>query len=185
MTTTENSRADALTDEQILALARHHAIDHKDWSPERCVSFSRALLAASSDRQEPREAGSIPRVHGVSRVHDNPCAVLVLLKAEPTDDALRAIHDSLTCQPEPRAEATLTAIDADMVWRDEDGESFHHSIDDAVDAEVDQAYPDTEQFEMRLTLAKRIPTARVRVFNITESGYEWEIVDAARTGASS
>ncbi|MCS6498996.1 hypothetical protein NYD60_03105 [Burkholderia thailandensis] len=96
--------------------------------------------------------------------------------------ALLAAHPG---QPEPRAEVTLTANDADMVWRDDDGEMFYHSIDDAVDYEVDQAWPTTGPLELKVSLAKKIPTATVRIFNITENGYEWEIVDAARTGASS
>lgn len=64
----------------------------------------RALLAAQ--QPEPRASTAIPRVHGVGRVADNPCAVLVMLKAEPSDETLRAIHDRLTAEPEPRAEVT-------------------------------------------------------------------------------
>jgi hypothetical protein len=45
----------------------------------------------------------IPRVYGVSRMADNPCAVLVMLKAEPSDDALRAIHDRLAAPVAPAA----------------------------------------------------------------------------------
>lgn len=36
-----------LTDEQILQLARHHAIDHEHWSENRLLAFARALLSAS------------------------------------------------------------------------------------------------------------------------------------------
>lgn len=50
---------------------------------------ARALLA-----KQPTVA-VLPRVHGVSRVADNPCALLLLLMREPTDDDLRNIHDAL------------------------------------------------------------------------------------------
>ncbi|WP_186308125.1 hypothetical protein [Paraburkholderia sp. BCC1884] len=84
--------------------------------------------------------------------------------------------------------ATLTALDAYMVWPDDDGEQFFHSIDDAVESEVDSAWPvDVEppandELELKLQLAKRIQTATVRIFNITENGHEWEIVPATDTG---
>jgi hypothetical protein len=75
----------------------------------------------------------------------------------------------------------LTADDADMVWPDDDDESMFHSIDDAVDYVVDLNWPDAEPLEITLQIAKRIPSATVRIFNITENGHEWEIVtDAAR-----
>ncbi|QNB13469.1 restriction alleviation protein, Lar family [Paraburkholderia tropica] len=74
----------------------------------------------------------------------------------------------------------LTADDADMVWHAEDGETFFHTIDDAVDYEVDQAWPTTGPLELKLSLGKIIPAATVRIFNITENGHEWEIIDAAR-----
>jgi hypothetical protein len=80
----------------------------------------------------------------------------------------------------------LTALDADMVWPDDDGETFFHTIDDAVENEVNNAWPiDVDppangELELTLQLAKRIPTAKVRIFNITENGHEWEIVTAAR-----
>ncbi|MEI7296657.1 hypothetical protein WCQ02_31325 [Paraburkholderia tropica] len=74
----------------------------------------------------------------------------------------------------------LTADDADMVWHAEDGETFFHTIDEAVDYEVDQAWPTTGPLELKLSLGKSIPPATVRIFNITENGHEWEIIDAAR-----
>ncbi|MCW3581759.1 transcriptional regulator [Burkholderia cenocepacia] len=72
----------------------------------RLIERLRALLAAHPGQPEPRVADAIPRVHGVSRFADNPCTVLVMLMSEATDDALRAIHDRLACQPESRAEVT-------------------------------------------------------------------------------
>lgn len=59
---------------------------------------------------EARTAAPLPRVHGVSRMVDNPCAVLVMLKAEPSDDALRAIHDRLTAPVAPAAPVKAHAI---------------------------------------------------------------------------
>jgi hypothetical protein len=41
-----------LTDERILELVRHHAIDHEYWSPDRCIAFARAILA-SAGQPEP------------------------------------------------------------------------------------------------------------------------------------
>lgn len=77
-----------------------------------------------------------------------------------------------------QVKATLSADDSDMVWPDYDTETFHHSIDDAVDYEVDQAWPTAGPLELKLQLAKRIPNVTVRIFNISENGHEWEIVDA-------
>lgn len=83
-------------------------------------------------------------------------------------------------------EQPMSADDADMVWPDDDGETFFHTIDDAVEAEVNNAWPvDVDQptngeLELKLTLAKRIPTATIRIFNITENGHEWEIVQPAQ-----
>ena len=100
-----------LTGEQWYDLASRHA--NADWSGNGYLAAVKALcddyravLAAHPGQLEPRVAGAIPRVHGVSGFADNPCTVLVMLMAEATDDALRAIHDRLTCQPEPRAEVT-------------------------------------------------------------------------------
>jgi hypothetical protein len=85
-----------------------------------------------------------------------------------------------------QTERALTADDADMVWPDDDGETFFHTIDDAVENEVNNAWPvDVDQptngeLELKLQLAKRIPTATIRIFDITENGHEWEIVTAAQ-----
>jgi hypothetical protein len=78
----------------------------------------------------------------------------------------------------------ITADDADMVWPDYDTETFHHSIDEAVEYEVDQAWPVNGELELKVQLAKRIPNATIRIFNITENGHDWEIVaaPAASTG---
>ncbi|WP_186058672.1 hypothetical protein [Burkholderia gladioli] len=76
-----------------------------------------------------------------------------------------------------------TWIDADMVWLADDGESFYASIDDAVQDSVDQDWPDKEPRELKLRLGMQIPTATVRIFDITENGHEWEVVDRANQGA--
>jgi hypothetical protein len=93
---------------------------------------------------------------------------------------VRALYAAPVAPTAEQAEAVrvLTADDADMVWPDYDIETFHHSIDDAVDYEVDQAWPTTGPLELKVQLAKRIPTATIRIFNITENGHEWEILAA-------
>ncbi|MDN7895831.1 hypothetical protein QZM82_06440 [Burkholderia cepacia] len=100
-----------LTDEQIMSIWRA-----APW-PDRAgvISFARALLAAHPGQPEPRIVSAIPRVHSVKRFADNPCTVLMMLMAEATDDALRAIHDRLTCQPEPRAEVIALIAAAENV----------------------------------------------------------------------
>lgn len=96
---------------------------------------------------------------------------LVALRRE-----LQALKDQ-----EPTA---LTAYDADMVWPDDSDEMFFHTIDDAVENEVNNAWPvDVEppangELELKVQLAKRIPAVTIRIFNITENGHEWEIVTA-------
>ncbi|KVW15435.1 hypothetical protein WK91_18545 [Burkholderia cepacia] len=67
----------------------------------------------------PASAGeaAIPRVHGISHSADNPCTVLVKLMAEPSDDALRAIHNMLTAPPAARV-ASLTDEQILDVFRD-------------------------------------------------------------------
>lgn len=104
-------------------------------------------------------------------------------------DALRALAPTAEQTEGVRA---LTADDADMVWPDDDGESmFHtiddavvfHTIDDAVGYMVELNWPDTAPLEVHFQIAKRIPNAKVRIFNITESGHEWELVAAPAASA--
>lgn len=54
-----------------------------------------AMLAAAPDSPVQSDEVNLPPIHGVSRVADNPCSLMLLLKREPTDDDLRAIHDAL------------------------------------------------------------------------------------------
>ena len=93
-------------------------------------------------------------------------------------------EDSAAPQP-AQTEQALTAFDADMVWPDYDGETFFHSIDDAVEYEVDQSWPTDGPLELKLQLGKRIPPATIRIFNITENGHEWEIVSTPPTPGAS
>ncbi len=79
-----------------------------------------------------------------------------------------------------QAGATLTADDPDMVWPVDDPETFYHSLDDAVEGEINNAWPVEAPLEFEFQVAKRLPTVTIRVTEITESGHEWEIVDAAR-----
>lgn len=150
-----------------------------------------AALAAHPGQREPRAAGSIPRVHGVSRVHDNPCAMPVMLKAEPTDDALRAIHDSLTSQPEPRAEVTDV-----QWWLAELDQHGNPKLSDGAHSE--RAGADRAMYLIKnLGLdnkGKRWAVARVELSEPRPSadGVNHDavsacraMVDAARTGASS
>jgi hypothetical protein len=51
--------------------------------------------STSTNVAQGAEAVALPKVHGISRMADNPCALLLLLMREPTDDDLRAIHARL------------------------------------------------------------------------------------------
>lgn len=57
-----------------------------------------------------------------------------------------------------------------MAWPDYDGETMFHSIDEAIEYETDNAFPCRDEFEMKLSLAKSIPSATVRVFNVSAAG---------------
>ncbi|MBU9656107.1 hypothetical protein [Burkholderia cenocepacia] len=94
---------DLIDDVSDYAASREFKTREKAWRDD-VLARARTLLA--TPLPEPRVAGAIPRVHGVRRFADNPCTVLVMLMAEATDDALRAIHDRLACQSAPRAEVT-------------------------------------------------------------------------------
>ncbi|WP_186056572.1 hypothetical protein [Burkholderia gladioli] len=135
--------------------------------------------AAPADAREPGRVGRADIVGG--RVHsfafeqtDIPTGSYSLYTApvSPPADAGEAV-----AIPAP------TWIDADMVWLADDGESFYASIDDAVQDSVDQDWPDKEPRELKLRLGMQIPTATVRIFDITENGHEWEVVDRANQGA--
>ncbi|WP_155705991.1 hypothetical protein [Burkholderia cepacia] len=69
-------------------------------------------------RCAPADAGeaAIPRVHGISHSADNPCTVLVKLMAEPSDDALRAIHNMLTAPPAARVASLTREQKATINW---------------------------------------------------------------------
>lgn len=69
-------------------------------------------LRAQADAGPVGDESQMPRVHGVSRIADNPCSVLVMLMAEPSDDALREIHDRLRAQSGQRAGVAEGAIEA-------------------------------------------------------------------------
>ncbi|MGF6806250.1 hypothetical protein OKW30_001376 [Paraburkholderia sp. Clong3] len=86
--------------------------DDDDMRDARIVdarNMYQAMLAAAPAAPLPRaseqadEAVTLPRVHGVSRIADNPCALMVLLMREPSDDDLRAIHDVLAARAKDRS----------------------------------------------------------------------------------
>jgi len=70
--------------------------------PEVEQSFVRRWTQAIHDlpraSEQADEAVTLPRVHGVSRIADNPCALMLLLMREPSDDDLRAIHDAISAR---------------------------------------------------------------------------------------
>lgn len=73
------------------------------WRAANSVGFGEfqrvvARLMFSSASERSKETLKLPRVHGVSRISDNPCALLLLLMREPGDDDLRAIHDTLAAR---------------------------------------------------------------------------------------
>lgn len=63
--------------------------------PEHPKQVALNAAEAALDAQAESGAAELPKIHGVSRVLDNPCALLLLLKREPSDDNLREIHDRL------------------------------------------------------------------------------------------
>ena len=80
---------------------------HPDFNKRLNLRFGHAVedaaLRAQADAGPVGDESQMPRVHGVSRIADNPCSVLVMLMAEPSDDALREIHDRLRAQSGQRA----------------------------------------------------------------------------------
>ena len=53
---------------------------------------------------DPRNSRAWPKVSGVSRDEGHSRALLVFFAAEPTDDEMRAVHDTLAASPTPPAE---------------------------------------------------------------------------------
>lgn len=89
----------------------------------------------------PAEGRKLPPILGVSRVADNPRAVLLILRHEPTDDDLRSIHFALATTP-PTSEADKKdasrwrmAVKHHVVPKYVDGET----CEDYIDAEIDRA----------------------------------------------
>lgn len=104
-------------------------------------------------------------------------------RAEYVETFKAALPAFIVRHPEfAQAEAVraLTADDADMVWPQDDGEIMHHTLDDAVEYEINQAWPVEAPLELTFQVAKRIPDVTIRVTEITENGHEWEVVTAAQ-----
>jgi Lar family restriction alleviation protein len=72
----------------------------------------------------------------------------------------------------------LTADDADMFWPEHDGEQMHHSLDDAVTAVFEDSGANPGD-EFEFTCAARLPKVKVRIIDVTENGFEWEIAGPA------
>jgi hypothetical protein len=70
-----------------------------DWAPSRFmikIGVEQVTLTTTTEAVTKGERGALlPRIHGVSRVADNPCALMLFLMREPSDDDLRRIHDAL------------------------------------------------------------------------------------------
>jgi len=97
-----------------------------------------------------------------------------------TETQLRSILTQAPTERMSDAVRELTPDDADMVWPLDDGETFYHTLDDAVEQEISNAWPVEAPVEFEFQIAKRIPNVTVRVTEITESGHVWEIVAARK-----
>ena len=69
------------------------------------------------------EARSWPKVSGVSRDEGHSRALLVFFAAEPTDDEVRAVHDTLAAQPAPLSDDAKDA--ARYRWLREGNDAKH------------------------------------------------------------
>ena len=183
-----------MTDEQIIEILYANttctedlnACTNLDWM----CKFARALLSASKPAAQGDEWADFVAWYTL----DVPQNRVDFFKRELTEQisgesgpgfSAWTAWQARAASPQPaQTERALTAIDADMVWPDYDGETFFHSIDDAVEYEVDQSWPTEGPLELKLQLGKRIPPATIRIFNITENGHEWEIVTSLTPGAS-
>jgi hypothetical protein len=115
----------------------------------------------------------------VMRVANNPDEHSELRDEARATLRLAEIERKSPVAPAAVAPMNLTANDADMVWPVRDDESFYHTLDDAVEQEISNAWPIEAPVEFKFRIAKRIPTVTIRVTEVTENGHEWEIVDAA------
>ena len=64
---------------------------------------------------DPRNSRAWPKVSGVSRDEGHSRALLVFFAAEPTDDEMRAVHDTLAASPTPPAEQQASATEVALV----------------------------------------------------------------------
>jgi hypothetical protein len=65
----------------------------------------------------------------------------------------------------------------DMVWPEHDGEQMFHTLDDAVEAAMDDNGHEVGT-ELIFTCAARLPKVTVRIIEVTATGFEWEEVTA-------
>lgn len=57
------------------------------------------LNAANNGPIWPQPVNARPKVRGVSRVEDNPKALMLALDEVPSDDDMRAVQEALRCSP--------------------------------------------------------------------------------------
>ena len=91
---------------------------------------------------DPRNSRAWPKVSGVSRDEGHSRALLVFFAAEPTDDEMRAVHDTLAASPTPPAEqqaatkaAPGDALDEAMRERDEAEDFINELLDEVLGAD--------------------------------------------------
>jgi hypothetical protein len=75
-------------------------------SMEAAIQWDRRMNRVATPPASREALTPIPGVHGVSRYYDNPCALLLMLKREPTDDELRAIHALLATAAQREGEGS-------------------------------------------------------------------------------
>lgn len=150
-----------LTTEQRNALRQASQVMYDNGYPALASELDGILSASAA----PAEGQKLPPILGVSRVADNPRAVLLILRHEPTDDDLRSIHFALATAP-----TTSEADKKDAVryrWlRDVSepgicafylsvGKAFEgvkfkrETVDEAIDAQIDRAAAKGENDEQQ------------------------------------
>jgi hypothetical protein len=97
--------------------------------------------------------------------------------AEPILEAIAELRAAIAAGGAQEA-LRLTADDADMFWPEHDGEQMYHSLDDAVTAVFEDSGANPGD-EFEFTCAARLPKVKVRIIDVTENGFEWEIAGSA------
>jgi hypothetical protein len=159
--TTMNTGAASLSDEQIEAAPNTITIDRRD-----LFDFVRGGIKAALEDGKAGE-GMVASwywqeaTERAERVLANLGIFNAAIAAGGAQEALR-----------------LTADDADMFWPEHDGEQMYHSLDDAVTAVFEDSGANPGD-EFEFTCAARLPKVKVRIIDVTENGFEWEIAGPA------